>query len=39
MLCSRSVKGRLRDAASFWISACSFIKPDDWVFASKRYRG
>jgi integrase len=29
----------LADALSEWRKQCSYTKPDDWVFASRRYRG
>lgn len=29
----------LADALMQWRKDCTYIKPDDWVFASKRYRG
>jgi hypothetical protein len=29
----------LADALMQWRKACTYIKPDDWVFASKRHRG
>jgi integrase len=29
----------LADALSRWREQCAYTKPDDWVFASKRYRG
>jgi integrase len=29
----------LADALMQWRKHCTYIKPDDWVFASKRYRG
>jgi integrase len=33
------VHPRLADALSDWRKQCVYTKPDDWVFASKRYRG
>ena len=33
------VHPRLADALSDWRKQCAYTKPDDWVFASKRYRG
>lgn len=29
----------LADSLSRWREQCAYTKPDDWVFASKRYRG
>jgi integrase len=29
----------LADALMQWRKRCTYIKPEDWVFASKRYRG
>ena len=29
----------LADALSEWRTLCTYTKPDDWVFASRRYRG
>lgn len=29
----------LADALSEWRKQCTYTKPDDWVFASRRYRG
>jgi integrase len=29
----------LADALMHWKKLCAYIKPEDWVFASKRYRG
>jgi integrase len=29
----------LADALSDWRKQCAYTKPDDWVFASRRYRG
>jgi integrase len=29
----------LADALMQWRKHCTYIKPEDWVFASKRYRG
>ena len=29
----------LAEALSQWREQCAYTKPDDWVFASKRYRG
>lgn len=29
----------LADALMRWRKHCTYIKPEDWVFASKRYRG
>jgi integrase len=29
----------LADALSDWRNQCAYTKPDDWVFASRRYRG
>jgi integrase len=29
----------LADALMKWRKGCTYIKPQDWVFASKRYRG
>ena len=29
----------LADALTQWRNRCTYIKPEDWVFASKRYRG
>ena len=29
----------LPDALSEWRKQCAYTKPDDWVFASRRYRG
>jgi hypothetical protein len=29
----------LADALMQWSKRCTYIKPEDWVFASKRYRG
>jgi integrase len=29
----------LADALMHWKELCAYIKPEDWVFASKRYRG
>jgi integrase len=29
----------LADALMQWRKRCTFIKPEDWIFASKRYRG
>jgi integrase len=29
----------LADAVMQWRKRCTYIKPEDWVFASKRYRG
>jgi integrase len=29
----------LADALTFWKQACSFGKPEDWVFASRQHRG
>ena len=29
----------LADALSAWRKQCAYTKPDDWVFASRRYRG
>lgn len=29
----------LADALVQWRKLCTYIKPEDWVFASKRYRG
>jgi hypothetical protein len=34
-----SVHPLLSEALSGWRKQCAFTKPDDWVFASKRYRG
>jgi integrase len=33
------VHPRLADALSDWRKQCVYTKPDDWVFASRRYRG
>ena len=33
------VHPRLADALSDWPQQCVYTKPDDWVFASRRYRG
>jgi len=33
------VNPRLADALSDWRKQCVYTKPDDWVFASRRYRG
>ncbi|MGC2354486.1 MAG: site-specific integrase [Candidatus Acidiferrum sp.] len=30
---------QLANALMQWRKGCTYIKPDDWVFASKRYRG
>jgi len=30
---------RVADALSDWRKQCAYTKPDDWVFASRRYRG
>src|ERR1022692_3942674 len=29
----------LADTLMQWRKRCTYIKPEDWVFASKRYRG
>src|SRR6202022_811148 len=29
----------LADALTQWRKRCTYIRPEDWVFASKRYRG
>jgi integrase len=29
----------LADALMHWKKLCPYVKPEDWVFASKRYRG
>jgi integrase len=33
------VHSLLADALSEWRKLCAYTKPDDWVFASRRYRG
>jgi len=33
------VNPRLADALSDWRKQCVYTRPDDWVFASRRYRG